>query len=265
MLCGVHRSKDPLRSHSIKLILFPKACTCCVCVCVFVCVQGIKPALVRRLPEFLFNAKTLSICPTPDLPAADRPAALGATLAQVCERLQVEGPRRRAARHRDMVMERDMGEYLVAQPGADGPAGAGWAQGQVDLWLSSNWVWTADTVRAYAQYVPALQQKGMQTPLPDIKQLTDELLAAYRDAGPQLRTMSVSSVKLQSAQPAGAAWPWDAVTVWKADLTQLVRLGQSAGEGAPRKLECSRLHMTSSVFEVSQSTLTCMAVCAHTH
>lgn len=211
--------------------------------------QGIAGSVFDRVSEWHFSADEVELQPVEALPALDHPAALRATLRQLCEGLQVEGMRE----------DEDGYRYL------------GWDSGESSAELGEadlaevrfqGWVWTADMLRAHGTSMPELRQRGMRPVtciadasfvMEDLGILTDELLTAAVEVGPQLRRLAVRSLAVQSEQHAGAPWPWEGVHMRTADITQLLRLPDPSGEGAPRDVWCSQLDIPSNVGEVSMS------------
>ncbi len=114
------------------------------------------------------------------------------------------------------------------------------------------WVWSADMLRAYPQSVPELRAHRMVF-VKDalrVQRLTNELLGAAIEAAPQLRRLSAGSLVLQSDEPAGVAWPWAELAVGKFGMAQLLRLPNPAGQGAPRRVSCAQINVTSDVLQV---------------
>ncbi len=208
--------------------------------------QGMDAAVFGRLSEWRFNTHQVNLR-SADMPAAEHPAALRATLRQLCEGLQVEGMRMHG--NGDRYMGGDSGDTHTQVPEAL-KAGLRFPE----------WVWTADMLRMYARALPDLEQRGMQPFLctiisaygrDSLGPLTDELRTAAIELAPQLRVPAVTSLALQSDQHAGVAWPWNGVHVRTMDITHLLRLPDPSGAGAPRKVWCAQLDVPSAVDEVS--------------
>ncbi len=165
------------------------------------------------------------------LAAADHPAAFQATVQQLGEVLQVRP-----------VFSDSRDEVYWGQQCRDA---GGWEWSPVDVCFSG-WVWDAGMLRAYPQAVVALDAKRLEvfcSSAVRVTQLNDDVLSAAIAAATQLPQLWASSLALQSDQHAGAAWPWDELRIDTVEVSQLLRLPNPAGEGAPRKLVCGDLHI----------------------
>ncbi len=195
--------------------------------------QGLSPATLRRLSEWLFTANVVRVQPAPGLPAADRPAALRNTLRQLCGGLRVA---------RDPEDELPEGSTEAAKVHLRFPG----------------WGGDVENLKAYLHCFPTYTEIGLR-PIPEtrharIKRLTDEVLVVSLLAAPQLRRLSARRLALQSDLHAGAVWPWELLNAYAFDVAQLLRLPLPGGEGAPRKVTCQFLCLPSDMFQVRSRT-----------
>ncbi len=200
----------------------------CVCVCVCVYTQGINAAFCDRLSEWQIDTYAVHLHPDSDLPAADQPAALRAALGQLCGGLQVVGLGEDSEGSEDR-WESDS----VSSMGSDTGLGD-WARSEsgwepcIPYLDVSKWAATPDIFRTCAPYLHEFDEPK----LPQIEQLTDDMLSAVLGLAPHLRTLTAAALSLQSDQHASAVWPWDEQSIHVVDVTQLLRLPDPGAGGA---------------------------------
>ncbi len=191
-----------------------------VCVYVFKCLlQEREPELCARFPDIEFKIDALCLDASDDLPPARHPAALSNALRQL------EGSRVSKCKPVQLRLHR--------------------------------WQWDTATLRALVTTVPVLAELGIHTNGRLDTDITDEQLGVLISAEVGvLPRPTVYGLALQSDAHAGAAWPWDQLTVYRLCVLQLLRLPWPGGEGAPRKL-AGTLHLDASIQMVRYE--------AHTH
>ncbi len=239
--------------------------------------QGLSANVVERLSECHLNCKRLTVHVAQGVEDSEEPAALRATLTQLCDGLHTTG--------------------------------------DVTLCLSG-WEWDARLLQRYVQAMPALAERGVvRHHFRRWGPLTDELLGivlevrdkrthallqkvrapvrasrigypfvqhtallpdswltrahthahtrarerersstfvfmAHAQASAQITGLCVSSLALQSDTHANTPWPWDELSISSFDITDLCKLPDPAGERVPREVSCREVILSERMLQV---------------
>lgn len=134
-----------------------------------------------------------------------------------------------------------------------------WEYSSPSLIELSGWQLSQQCAQALADLLPtglAHLSVGVHTDT----ELTDELLGVVLAMGPHMKHLEVKGLALQSDTHGSTHWPWERLNVHTLDVSQLCRLPNPAGPGAPRVLACSSLIIYSGILQVRG-----VATHAHTH